>query len=534
MCMVEERFQVTPHMPRLPQVVGHVGIDPVQQSIGAAQLPGEAAARVGSEVADIGQQMAEKQIQLQKLNDYTALSSQAGLAIDAAVTNELQNPDYRSAPERVSAAISKISSDTLKEIKDPEVAAQLNQYLTRSAETNIINARHFTNQSEINNGRSLFDASLDASRTRLAGMSGLEYAQELSHQKGLSDAAVSVGLFSPEQMQEKMQGYHAGVAEDNAGINGLVDPIGTVNELVSGDAYDALNPSQRLAKAQQILTQTDKRKEQADKARLDSMDQDITDLTLIGRSGKLTSDQITGLVNKYRQPGEKPVAAEQVRLLSEYVNHPPLEPPSNPVDLANATRSVVSLNPNATPNDLWELYQLHQKDPSRGIDFKDYDKLSGQLDVGTRRNQDQARTLENQQLEHNAKIISDEYGGDPAIHAAAITALYAGQTLDQIHKQFDEQIKGSIGTFRGARNSYVNALQQQGVWNDSLHLATRLEGGGNPYDESVTIKAREFLETAKKANRDLGTADSSVPQGKIFLYKGHPVMSVSGRIIAVE
>lgn len=500
-------------MPQLPQIIADRVPQGGEQSITAAQLPGEALAGFGRQVGEIGSQMAEKQIQLQRLNDFTAHSTDASMAIDAAVGTELANPDFRTAPERINTAIQKITGETLKNVKDDQVRAELQSQLDKQRASEIINARDFARKKEIDYGKSMFDASLDRNRTKLATLTGPEHDAQLSQVQGLSDAAVASGLYSKEQMWQKMDQFYKGVTEDKARIDGVIDPVGTAKELVGGTAYNSLNPTDRLQLAKQIISEQDTRERQKEHQLGILQEGDITQATQATLEGKFTHQQLDDLTTKWAATGV-PLTSDKYQHLFELINKPAEQPASNARVLDAATHAVRTTIPAISKAQLWDLHQ------AGGLNLDDYTKLDGELTSSLRYQKDQAKNEMNARTSLAEQIIVKNFGDDPAILADALkklsdTTKFGGNVdpmsiIPGLEKQFGpamerlggQSVKGANSAFIAARNSYQAANQGQRNWN-SIHNYKRYFVE-NPYDALIVDRKDNLKTAAEKAGKYLG------------------------------
>ena len=336
--------------PRIPQITQQQGIQGNPLSITGAEQPGMAASRVGDQLSTIGDTMAQKQLELMQLNDFGQRRTDAMLAINAAVQKEQDNPDFRTQPQRVDQAITKITNDALADTNSPDVKAHLQFALDSQREIEMVHARDFARTSEINYGHSQFDSALDASRTRLAGMTGLEFHTEIAAQKGLGDAAVKVGLYTPEQMQVKMSGFLDGVTEDSARISGLVDPLRTANDLIRGNEYTDLNPTHRLELAQQMLNEHTRR-QLADEKQLKRW-QDVNYSDFVTRMSN--GEDVAAALNKAGPSGTGEIDLEQ-QVTGLKLNTAPateMALPANPATLQRMTLDVYSSHPATTEREI--------------------------------------------------------------------------------------------------------------------------------------------------------------------------------------
>jgi hypothetical protein len=409
-------------VPRIPQIVQDQPLQGSGLSIGAAEAPGLAAAHVGEQAADIGTQMLQKQIQLQELNDFGQRRSDALLAIDAAVTTQQQDPNFRSQPERVDAAIKAITVRALADVRSPEVKAHLQVALDNQRELELIDARAFARTKEIDYGHSVFDSALEASRTRLAGMTGLEYAQELAARKGLADGAVKVGLYTHEQMQVKMGNWLDGVTEDSARIAGLVDPVTTANQLVSGNEYNDLNPTHRLELAQQMLNEHNRRQTEDEKQVKRWQAVNYSDLVTQMAQGKDVSDQLI----KAGPSGTGEIDLEQqvtgLKLNSAAATE--LGRPGNPATLQRLSLDVYSSNPKTTEREIDGAVIDHNLTLKEGVELK------ARL-VSTRRAlQDAARS--------NPQLVRDQAQAEQLLNSA-LTTKSPFEALDPVSQKLKTQ-----------------------------------------------------------------------------------------------
>lgn len=510
-------------MPRLPQVVSDVSPRTAPLSIGVAELPGDAVARLGQDASGIGEEIVQKQIHLQQLNDYTTGITSGQLAIDAAARTERENPDFRTQPDRINKAAQIIIGNTLKDQRYPEVRAQLQQQLDERRVQAVSAARTDSFNKEKDYGQSMFLTSLEADRNRLNTLSGPERDFELSHVVGKSDAALQAGLFDHVQMAQIMKGFSSGIAEDQANIDGIISPEKTAAELVSGTTYNAIEPSARLRLAQQILEQDNKRQEERVKQIKEMQEGDVTSATDLALKGQLTFQNLEDLKGRY-DGLHVPIDRENYEHLFDLINKPPQQPPSDPATKAWAKIAVNSMDPPSFAT-LSKLYNGGHG-PLNLNDFTDFS-------VEREKN---AKSLFLEGRAQTEQVLAKDFGGDAQVHADALKALQSGMTLPQIEQKFKPLVEGldglsraSVeGSFRAARTAFESAQKAQTNWNSAHYILGAL-GKDNPNDAVALAKKTDYLNAASKADRDLGPTKK--PEGRIVYQNGRTAISIGGRLI---
>jgi len=501
-------------MPRLPQVTNDVSPQTPNRSLGVAAQPGEALASFGQDVAAVGSDIVQKQIHLQQLNDYTTGSTQAALAIDEAVRAERENPDFRTQPERINKAVQIITQNTLKNTLYPQVREKLQQDLEQQRVQAITNARTDSFNKERDYGRAMFLTSLDQSRNRLNTLNGMERDFELANVVGRSDATLHAGLFGQQEMGSIMKNFSSGIAEDQARIDGINDPAGTAAKLIGGHEFDAIDPTNRLQLAQQIMMEDEKRQNERIKQIKEMQEGDVTVATASALKGQLTFQQLEDLKDKYARIGV-PLSRENYEHVFDLINRPLQQQPSDPQTISDMKILVHSMN----PPPLSTLLDLHQQGK---LNLDDRAALAVSLEQNRKSQFIQNRA----QME---KVIADEFGGDKEIHAAALKDLISGATLKQIEDTYQPVYKLS-SDFKGAQAAYETALNKQANWK-SNHFFSFIKT--DPNQDEVTQRTEQFISAAKKAKKLMGPAPPGTPEGKIFRDpQGNSYIAVSGQYIA--
>lgn len=530
-------------MPRIPQVVSDVSPRTAPLSLGVAEQPGEAAARLGQDVSGIGDEIVQKQIHLQQLNDYTTGITSAQLAIDQAVRTERENPDFRTQPDRINKAAQIIIGNTLKDQKYPEVRAQLQQQLEERRVQAISGARTDAFNKEKDYGQSMFLNSLEADRNRLNTLSGPERDFELSHVVGKSDAALSVGLFDRVQMQQIMKNFSSGIAEDKANIDGIIDPAGTAAKLVRGDDYLAIDPSSRLQLAQRILSEDDKRQKEHIAQMKEVQEGDVTGMTQAIQSGQASFKEIDGLENKWAHAG-LPMPPHLLEFLYEKASKPPAEAPSDPATKDLVTHLMTTTPPGVAVSGLWDLHK------SGKLNLHDYEDAANKVTSTNRWMIQQEQSLDIARTGLYHQILSNEFGRNPELMGQVLgkfdkATRFGGnadpaQLTEQLIKEnapLMERLgpKSAVGAqdaYESATHAYDAAVSAKETWDSHIankHIWPNL-GIDNPKGDNLEARKSELIDAAKAADKFLGPASAGSIEGSMTVTK-EPALGPDGRVI---
>lgn len=528
-----------------------------QMSIGGAMAPGDAAARVGTEVENIGSELVEKQINLQQVNDFNQHSNDAKLRIDQAIRDQMQDPDFRTQPQRVDKAIQDISSDILSNVQSPEVRSALQTEIGNMHESSIIQARDYAHTQEISYGRSVFEQGLETSRNRMAQfddspLGQISKDQEQTMLTRSATAAVVGGLYTPDQMQKMLSEHAAGVAGDKAEIEGLIDPTGTIQDLLGSGknsaAYDDLNPQQRFAKAGQIIVKQRELAEQNLKA------YNLAETGAIGQAqlsiekgdGSFGFEQLQDLKKQFPN-----MSRENIESLFNGILKGPQRPNDRPTEFS-LTSAVAMAHPTVTSKDITSAYNAGKINYDTALD----------LNVKLLKNNASQDTQEKSELRLRQsaaeQIWTQISGGDPEIHANGMKYLTTSglfvpggpdplTLIPDMEKAYGPALarlggmseKGAISKFQSAYKAYNDAVSANQKLHGGIMGTLKYDTGVfTDYQASTEVKTRQasLLEAARASGRDVGAAPPGAVPGKWFTDKhsGKQVQNIAGRLILPE
>jgi hypothetical protein len=187
-----------------------------------------------------------------------------------------------------------------------------------------------------------------------------------------------------------MQNFSSNIAEDQAKIEGTINPERTANELIGGTAYDAIPFGPRWKLAEDILGEANRRARQAaedaDKAAKEQAETVTAQDVDLARDGKLPLTVLQQHLKDYN------LNATQYDVIRNFIEKAPTTP-SNRVTLDDMTLQVRSAFP--PPNlkgQLGQLFTDHNTNPAVGLNREDYMQLDTELTANLRHAQEQGRS----------------------------------------------------------------------------------------------------------------------------------------------
>jgi hypothetical protein len=390
----------------------------------------------------------------------------------------------------------------------------------------------------------MFLTSLEADRNRLNTLSGPERDFELSHVVGKSDAALQAGLFDHMQMQQIMKNFSSGIAEDKANIDGIIDPSGTARKLVGGEDYLAIDPSSRLQLAQRILSEDDKRQKERIAQLKEVQTGDVTDTVQGIQNGTKSFKEIDALENKWAQAGMQ-IPPHELEFMYEKASKPAYEAPSDQATKDLVTHLTSTTPPGITDRALWDLHKQNGK-----LNLTDYQAFSGKVTSTNRWMLQQAQSLDIARTGLYEKILSDEFGRNPALMGDVLTKFNQatrfggkvdpGQLTEQLIKEnapLMERLgpKSAVGAqsaYESATHAYDAAVSAKETWDS--HIANKYiwpaVGIDNPKGDNLEARKSELIDAAKAADKLLGPAPAGSIEGSSAPLK-EPALGPDGRVI---
>lgn len=522
-------------MPRLPQVVpDNPRTDPrtAQRSLGVAEAPGQALARLGQDIAGVGSEIFTQEQQLwqgRQVMEKTAEAAVQSRALYDQILNDpnIQDPDLAKTMQEGF----KILHDRIgKDIKDPAVRFQYDEHFTRLTTGFAVDAIDQQRKRLIDHSIAASEMSLDALAKEVPTATSQRLDGIMSIAEGFLAHDVAIRSRTEAQATGRLQKFRKEAYTAHYDEQIRNDPGQAFTDLQKDTFLDPVEKEYLINKAQgQVIAQAnqainDQKAAEAEvaKQRTLTMNADITNSVSSAMNGTYTHPQLEDLRLKYNDHHGEPLPDEKYRLLFDLINKPQQQDPSDPQTLATMNILVNSMN----PPPLAKLDDLHH----RGLlNLNDYSALS--VDVEKNR-----KSLFIEGLSHNGKVIDDEYGGDREIHANALKDLFKGASLKQIEDKYAAAYKTN-SDFKSSQTAYESALQQRDNWN-SGHFWGPLKAkvGGddpNPHNDQVLRKQEQFIKAAKTAHKFVGDADPGDEEGKIYTdANGVNVMAVGGKYIA--
>lgn len=514
-------------MPRIPQVVSDVSPRTAPLSLGVAEQPGDAAARLGRDVAQVGSEIFNQQQQLWQARQAMDKTAQAGIESEKLynqITTDPTIPD-QDLVSSVTNGLKTLHDNIGKDIKDPTVKLIYDKNFTSLTVSRTVDAMALQRSRTIDNGRSSLETSLDTLGRLVPDATGQRLDAIMAQAEGNLSFAATSGLLSHDDATKRMiqfrdDAYTAKYIQqirENApqALSDLqedthLQPI--KKEQLINSAQDHI-----VAQANQYIADRQKADEEATKQRKAHMDADVTGATAAALDGTYTHGELADLQAKYASGGE-PLPAEKYEHLFDLINKPPMQPPSDPQTKAKMDILVHSMSPPA-------LSTLHTAYSNGLLNLNDYTALSVDLEKNQKSLYDEGRT-------QNEKVINDEYSGDKEIHAAALKDLLSGASLQQVEQKYAAAYKTS-SDFKHAQTSYESTLQQQQNWKTTHYVRSFASNKSNPYNDGVIRKTEELIKAAKTAHKLVGDADVGDQEGRIYTdANGTNVMAVGGKYIA--
>lgn len=150
-------------MPRIPQVISDVSPRTAPRSLGVAEAPGQAIARLGQDVAGVGSEIFTQEQQLWQGRQVMEKTAEAAIQSKALYDQILNDPNIKD-PDLAKTMQEgfKILHDRIgKDIKDPAVRFQYDQHFTALTTQFAVNAVDQQRKRLIDHGRASSDYALD-------------------------------------------------------------------------------------------------------------------------------------------------------------------------------------------------------------------------------------------------------------------------------------------------------------------------------------------------------------------------------------
>ena len=332
-------------MPRLPQIVADRVPQGGELSIGAAQLPGDALAGFGRDVADIGTQMAQKQIELQRTRQLMEATSTGALAANTVYESTIADPNVpnEKLSDTVQKGLQTVHDTIAKGIKDPVVRQKFDESFSGLTIQHVVRATSLQREREI----SASVASLKTSNETLASLAvdhtGQQLDSDLAQLEGNLSGAVAHGMITAEQAQAeshrlRTEIYTARFVKEirENPFQAYKDLAGDTNlgPLTRQDLLDRAS-TELEAQQRQSLAQQDRDEREREKAFGKVRDSAVAEMVSRARNGQLT------LPDLETQRRNLDLDATQYDLIRNYIEKGP-DHPSDPQKLLDYTIAVNS------------------------------------------------------------------------------------------------------------------------------------------------------------------------------------------------
>lgn len=550
-------------MPRLPQTVQNQPLSASGLSISSSMQPGEAAASLGRDVANIGTEMTQRIINIQRANQVMTKSAQ-GAEAAAKLYDQIKNdpsvPDAELA-QRVQEGFKILHDNIGADIKDRQVREIFDNNFQGLTTAHVVDA--------VSEGRRRIISAANAGRAESNDTNvnlAVTYPGGPIHDKAIADlmantdSAVANKMITAEEGQKEKS-----LNLDKIEVGGVLrqireDPSTAFADLQDPQKYTNLDAvmRQRLttdawnmvqANAQQALTNMRANEAEAAKIRHEGISSDVTNMRLLASEGKLTHQGLADAVQKWRptKPGEESFPGPEVSVLTDLINKP-FESPSDQATRDWAELAVTASRPTATVDQLQNLR-------SRGfLNTQDYLRYEGMLTTNLHYLEDQAKEAMRSREVIAEDIIRNRYGGAPLVFEQALkdladsSAARAGtkdplSLLEPLQKKYDPMLLEVGGPtvakvrqeFVSAQNALENAQKSLGNWK-SVHYNRAFFGGTNQaIEDDIRIKKETLVDRAKKAKRLIGPADPGTKEDATWPRPdGSTAVVVNGQVIIKE
>lgn len=542
-------------MPRLPQIVQDQPLQGSGLSIGSAMAPGDAAARLGQDAANIGTEMTQRIIDVQRSEQVmqkTSQGAEAAAKLYDQITNDPSIPNDQIA-QHVQDGFKVLHDNIGSDIKDRKVREMYDQNFTALTEQHVVHAIGLQRDRIISSANASRADANDKLTNLAIDQTGPQLDAIIGQLHGNVASAVANRQITAEQGQKELDSALKTI--DTGKTLQLIrnDPAQAFSDLQDQKKYTELDPVERqrltnyaqyqvLAKAQQTLTDLREARIEQDKLRKSDISSDDTQLTLKATEGKLTHQDLAAIIQKYNQPGMEPFPSSRVEVLTDMINKPP-QNPSDPKVLQNTELAVTAVHPTVTQSALADLY--HQGT----INLPDYIRLNDKLTANLHYLDDHKLSAMRERQSQAEMVIRAYFGGDPQIMGHALkdmsegSAAQGGQTdpakllqpiIDRYKPQMDVLGGASraavIGRFNSAMTAYTTSVEAQKKWSSGVRGAIADTFETNPYDDFVLQRKEDLLNKAKAAGRIL--RPTTEKDGRTWIQPdGVRVMSLGGNVI---
>jgi hypothetical protein len=543
-------------MPRLPQIVQDQPLQGSGLSIGSAMAPGDAAARVGQDAANIGTEMTQRIIDVQRANQVMTKTAQ-GVEGAAKLYDQLSNdpsiPDDQLA-QHVQDGLKILHDNLGADIKDRKVRELYDENFNSLTEHHVVNAI----AEQRNRITSTALVGVDESNDTLAKRAvqtddPIEHDRLIAQIHANTAGAVASKLLTAEQGHAKLDTSLRQVYIGSAERLIREQPDQAFSDLQDPEKFTELSPIERQvltndawhqvqANANQSLANMRAVQVEQQRIRHENIGQVDSQLTLLASKGELTHQKVAEAVQQFNQPGFEPFPAERIEVLSNMINKP-FEAPSDPVIRKFAEGAVTATIPTVTNEQLHNWYHTGQ------LDTQDYNRLVDKLTTAQHYQADQTKEAMRSREVIAEDWIRNRYGGAPLVYEQALrdladsSAARAGSKdplslIDGLQKKYDPMLLEPGGPsvakvrneFLSSQKALETAQQNYAGWNKVHYLQNTL-GLTNQYQGEVATRKEDLLIKARAAGMYLGKAGAGKPDGDYLDPVAGPISVVNGQVI---
>lgn len=542
-------------MPRLPQIVQDQPLQGSGLSIGSSMAPGDAAARLGQDVANIGTEITQRIIDVQRSEQVmtkTAQGAEAAAKLYDQIANDPSIPNDQIA-QHVQDGFKILHDNIGADIKDRKVRELYDQNFTSLTEQHVVHAIGLqrdriissANASRIDANDKLTNLAIDQTGPQLDAVIGQLHGNVAS--------AVANRQITAEQGQKELDDALKQI--DTGKTLQLIrnDPSQAFSDLQDPKKYTELDPVERQrlttyawnqvqANANQSLANMRAVQVEQQRIRHENIGQVDSQLTLLASKGQLTHQKVAEAVEQFNQPGFEPFPAARIEVLSNMINKP-FEAPSDPVIRKFAEGAVTATVPTVTNEQLHNWYHTGQ------LDTQDYNRLVDKLTTAQHYQADQTKEAMRSREVIAEDWIRNRYGGAPLVYEQALrdladsSAARAGSKdplslIDGLQKKYDPMLLEPGGPsvakvrneFLSSQKALETAQQNYRGWNNVHYLKSPL-GFENQYAAEVATRKEDLIIKARAAGMYLGKAGGGKPDGDYLDPVAGPISVVNGQVI---
>lgn len=527
-------------MPPQKRIISDVTPQFAGRSLAAAEAPGEAAARLGDNIATIGEQMLVKQKQLEQsrqLMQYNSMAEDAAQTLYQGIATD-PNVDSSKLADTVKTGLQKVHDTTAKNIKDSEVRIRFDQNFERIADQHLTNARNLQFSRQVDDYKAGLNTSLDTIVRVSASHDMGQLISDKSQITGMLNNAVAHGAMTKVEAQKELESRFGQIDHSQALMAIQADPANAARLLRDGN-WEGVNPVQRETLAAQAdrLAQsrnTDavnmaNRLEAAAKAQQQKeADTALAKDRAAADEGTLSHDQLAN--DRIKYAGFWPEAVGSV--LYDKINGSKEKPSVATVHNDVGVR-IGQWPPTIAEK---ELDSLHDSGQLNGTDWMKY-----RTELANKNHQLDRENKENPTISQQWSMAGQNLRlqlGNTDAYPAAVEELNKRHNTGTISdplaagKDVIDKFKPNavdIRPFTTAMTKFKSSATQLEMAQFTHMVKTELMG--NPREKAYSDARDILLQEAEKAHRIVGNDSSGSPDGTHRVKDGKSYMVIGGKVI---